>query len=635
MTKLALLVAVDQYADGQFQALRAPDHDSQGLADVLSDEEVGAFEVSILHNELKHDVGCRIEEFLAGKRPDDLLLLYFSCHGVKDAGGRLHLAMADTRFGRFASTAISAAWLAECIRETRARRVLLFLDCCFSGTFDLGMTARSDDAVHVTELEGQGRVVITASSATEYSFEGGSLLESAEKTSVFTGAVIEGLESGKADLDGDGRITVQELYDFVHERVREKTPRQTPHISSADQFGEIQLAQSRLLRSLSPRLRELLVSTDPADRGLAVHSLDGLLASGGDERTQRAARGELARLVQDDSRHVSDLARAALSRTLIPPLVQDGADRQVPPPPPDTPSDPTPAGANGEPPPPSTSASGILAVLAGCVVIIGLVVAATQPDGPYLHEFLYPNTGIYTAAAVAFAAIGDIGAGLLLLGSRRERALLGGLLIGLGATLLLHVVGDFLNERAGTASLAIVAAGAIVGAVAGLRARLGVRDPRTPARPSAVAFIGVGAVAMFFASFLPYNRYFRPTHGWQSPSVWSDNGFRLIEIGAVVLTAAIAAVALSAGTPYHATVTGLLLGGSIISVGTWMRYVGVPAAMPPTYRQSTQIGGWLGLAGATLVLIGSAMLAANALRVEDAGEVDARRARPDRVREVA
>ena len=40
--------------------------------------------------------------------------------------------------------------------------------------------------------------------------------------------VDEGLTTGDADRDNDGHIALGELYDYVYDRVRERSPHQTP-----------------------------------------------------------------------------------------------------------------------------------------------------------------------------------------------------------------------------------------------------------------------------------------------------------------------------------------------------------------------------------------------------------------------
>ena len=102
------------------------------------------------------------------------------------------------------------------------------LDCCYSGAFLKGFRARGDDSVPVQQLEGRGRAVITASRATEYAFETNGLAAENPMPSLFTGAVVEGLSSGRADTNGDGLVTVNELYDYVFDMVRDKVDAQTP-----------------------------------------------------------------------------------------------------------------------------------------------------------------------------------------------------------------------------------------------------------------------------------------------------------------------------------------------------------------------------------------------------------------------
>ena len=46
--------------------------------------------------------------------------------------------------------------------------------------------------------------------------------------SVFTRHLVNGLRTGEADLNGDGNITVDELYTFARDHVIEEMPNQRP-----------------------------------------------------------------------------------------------------------------------------------------------------------------------------------------------------------------------------------------------------------------------------------------------------------------------------------------------------------------------------------------------------------------------
>jgi uncharacterized caspase-like protein len=142
-SRVALVVANDQYADPGLRSLAAPAQDAAALAEVLTDPSIGGFEVRVLHNESAQEIRLAVEDFFADRVPEDLLLLHFSCHGLKNAAGELFLAVADTRPTRLASTALAADFVNRQMADSRAQRIALFLDCCYGGAFPRGMVVRA------------------------------------------------------------------------------------------------------------------------------------------------------------------------------------------------------------------------------------------------------------------------------------------------------------------------------------------------------------------------------------------------------------------------------------------------------------------------------------------------------------
>jgi hypothetical protein len=94
-------------------------------------------------------------------------------------------------------------------------------------------------------VNGRGQVVLTASSDIEYAWERDDESAGGESASVFTSALIAALQDVEADSDGDGWISIDELYEHVAATVASLTPNQTPRKWSFDAQGAILLARAR------------------------------------------------------------------------------------------------------------------------------------------------------------------------------------------------------------------------------------------------------------------------------------------------------------------------------------------------------------------------------------------------------
>src|SRR6476661_6813268 len=305
----ALIVATYEYADGGLRRLAAPEHDAESFAEVLKDEAIAGFDVTMLVNQPHHVVGEAIADFYGGAGREDLTLLYFTGHGVKDDEGRLYLAMTNTRREALMFTAISGAQLNDAMDASRSRRKVLILDCCYSGAFPAGRTAKADEGVQTLErFQGKGRAALTAPDATQYAFEGDDL-RGEGTSSVFTRYLVEAISSGAADLDEDGDIALDELYSYVYDRVVAEVPQQRPK-KQEDVDGRILIARN-VHWKLPDHLRHAIESPIAAQRLSAVEGLVHLHHVGNDV-VRAAVDDRLAALARDDSRAVSSAATALI-----------------------------------------------------------------------------------------------------------------------------------------------------------------------------------------------------------------------------------------------------------------------------------------------------------------------------------
>jgi transcriptional regulator with XRE-family HTH domain len=316
-TRGALIVASGRYTDPGLRQLRAPSSDARALEAVLRNPDIGGFEVRTLLNKPAHLVNLAVEEFFADRRSGDLLLVHFSGHGIKDQDGELYFAAPNTRMARLGATAVSAEFVSRRMTRSRSRRVVLLLDCCYAGAFERGLVARAGAEVGIEQqLGGRGRAVITASSAMEYAFEAGELADAREvPPSVFTSALVQGLETGEADRNQDGLVGLDELYDYVYDKVRAATPNQTPGKWAFGMEGELYIARRShpitTPAALPPELQQAIDSALTGIRSGAVQELAGMLR-GSHAGIALAARLALERLTDDDSRTVAAAATAAL-----------------------------------------------------------------------------------------------------------------------------------------------------------------------------------------------------------------------------------------------------------------------------------------------------------------------------------
>ena len=315
---LALIIANNEYDDPKLARLVTPSRDAEALAEVLRDPAIGGFEVTTLVNETEQVVRREIARLYQQKKRGDLLLLYFSGHGVRDDRGDLYLAVRNSEPWLLSATAIPAAFITAAMDHSRSRRQVLILDCCHSGAFARGTKGgtpgTSVGTATAFEGNGYGRVVLTATDSTEYAWEGDQVIGEA-RNSVFTHYLIQGLRTGEADADADGRITLDELYDYVYERVVNETPNQTPGKWTYKQQGEIVIARNPhpIVQSaeLPPELQQAVESPFAGVRTGVVSELERLLR-GSDQGLALAAHEALMRLAGDDSRRVSAAATSVL-----------------------------------------------------------------------------------------------------------------------------------------------------------------------------------------------------------------------------------------------------------------------------------------------------------------------------------
>ncbi|QLE57552.1 SUMF1/EgtB/PvdO family nonheme iron enzyme [Nostoc sp. TCL26-01] len=245
MAKVALLIGVSEYEPG-LNALPSASQDVEAFQQVLIHPDMGEFaptDVTVLINPSRQVMERAIYNLFTNRQKDDLVLFYFSGHGVKDENRHLYLSNRETTLENkrlIIPTAVSARYLHDRMNDSKSQRQVIILDCCFSGAFPDGFMPKSDSSVDIeTQLGAKGRAILTSSTSLQYSFE-----QEGSELSIYTRYLVEGIEKGAADLDEDGWISVDELHNYASRKVIETSPAMTPQFYPVKEGYRIKLAKA-------------------------------------------------------------------------------------------------------------------------------------------------------------------------------------------------------------------------------------------------------------------------------------------------------------------------------------------------------------------------------------------------------
>jgi uncharacterized caspase-like protein len=266
--RIALVVGVGRYE--ALPGLRSMDSDLGSLAAVLREPDSGAYEVTTVSNPSSQQLAATFNRTLTSAVPSDQLLLYFGGHGLVSKSGQFFLAGTDTDPDRIETSSYRADNLARLLSESRATRIVLLLDCCYSGSL-VKSSAIHAGVRRVVPAPGNPqdqRAILTSASDIELSHYD-------THGSVFTTAAVEGL-GGAADLNFDGSIGVLELYQFVASRVAQAVPSQQPDytvLGFADSFVVAESPRTALAElTLPPALVGAAGGMRPARELLSAYS---------------------------------------------------------------------------------------------------------------------------------------------------------------------------------------------------------------------------------------------------------------------------------------------------------------------------------------------------------------------------
>jgi hypothetical protein len=248
----AVVVGINNYP--RLPKLKYAVNDAEAFYRLLvEDNRIPRENVTLLTNEqanlvnLRSTLGTRVKN-AAGE--NDMVIIFFAGHGATERdsaspdgdGLEKYLLPFDTDPADLYTTAMPMVEVARILNRIRSERIVFIADACYSGasggrTVNVsGMRANIGDGYLERVVGGRGKVIITASSAAEVSVEKDEL-----QHGVFTYYLVEGLR-GKADLDRDSMVTVDEAYLYVYEQVPKATGQEQHPVKKGSVEGSLVLS---------------------------------------------------------------------------------------------------------------------------------------------------------------------------------------------------------------------------------------------------------------------------------------------------------------------------------------------------------------------------------------------------------
>jgi hypothetical protein len=227
----AVVIGISKYRYGgkRFANLEYAAEDAKAFSEFLCSARSKGFAkdriLCLLDEQVTYaNIRHALFEFLGQADKEDLVVIYFSGHGMPEPGTEdFFMLCHDTDPDHLVSTAFPMWDIETALRRRfiKAERVVVFADACHAGGIagETGARAVTDNAVHLylqqLAIAEQGRLIFTASEARELSFESNKF---GGGHGVFTHFLLQGL-NGAADADRNGVVTAGELIEYVRSGV--------------------------------------------------------------------------------------------------------------------------------------------------------------------------------------------------------------------------------------------------------------------------------------------------------------------------------------------------------------------------------------------------------------------------------
>ncbi|MFE9636114.1 caspase domain-containing protein [Streptomyces sp. NPDC006463] len=308
-----VLIGTPRYRDERLADTPVVANNVTDLARALTDPTLGGFAQEHCRTVSEDADLVQIGEVLtsAAEQASDLLLVYYSGHGLIDRRGKLYLSLAGTRPDQLAYSALTFDAVRETFLDSPASNRVLILDSCFSGRA-IGQPLAGEEQSLLNALEVSGTFTLTAATANR-----AALILDGERHTAFTERLLRLLQDGSPRAGQ--MLTLTDIYRHLHaELTAEGLP--APQQRGTNTAGMLGLVHNRqvitarqlLAHETLPMLVNAAVTGKPAATAPAWHGLPTTTASA-HERAAPAVEQALRHVAEAGSKQLRRICLAAVA----------------------------------------------------------------------------------------------------------------------------------------------------------------------------------------------------------------------------------------------------------------------------------------------------------------------------------
>lgn len=229
--KNALIISVSKYNDPDLDKIQFVQNDGEEMFKVLTKLGYDIPKERKLVGKVDFDsMRLSINQFFQDRdlNPDDTLLLYYSGHGDTDGFSDRFFCTTEYDGDRPDNFGLPFSIINNQIKKSNSKRIIVILDCCFSGglVLETGKAGDKDseeqaeklgnEAINSEFKDSTGMYVLASSLSNHLSYK-----HPQKEMSAFTNFIVEGLNGDEGALDEEGCVTPETLDEFVFKKLKE------------------------------------------------------------------------------------------------------------------------------------------------------------------------------------------------------------------------------------------------------------------------------------------------------------------------------------------------------------------------------------------------------------------------------